>query len=70
MQISYDQYLDKVLGGWIGKSMGGAIGARFEGYKGWIEINPGEMFPAQMPPNDDLDLQILWLKCWKKKAQP
>jgi hypothetical protein len=34
MQLSYDRYLDKVLGSWIGKSMGGAIGARFEGYKG------------------------------------
>ncbi len=31
MQIPYERYLDQVLGGWIGKSVGGAIGARFEG---------------------------------------
>ena len=26
MHLTYADYLDKVLGGWIGKSMGGAIG--------------------------------------------
>ncbi len=68
MHLSYERYLDQILGGWIGKSMGGAVGARFEGNKGWIEISPNEMFPAQMPPNDDLDLQILWLKVLEEKG--
>ncbi len=68
MNLSYERYLDKILGGWIGKSMGGAIGARFEGYKGWIEISPDEMFPEELPPNDDLDLQILWLKVLEEKG--
>ncbi len=68
MQLSYERYLDQVLGGWIGKSMGGAIGARFEGYKGWIELDPAKMFPDKMPPNDDLDLQILWLKVLEEKG--
>jgi hypothetical protein len=68
MQLSYDRYLDQILGGWIGKSMGGAIGARFEGFKGWIEIRPEEMFPPSMPPNDDLDLQVLWLKVLEEKG--
>ena len=68
MQISYDRYLDQVLGGWIGKCIGGTIGARFEGYKGWIEIGPDEMFPDEVPPNDDLDLQILWLKVLEEKG--
>lgn len=68
MRIPYEQYLDKVLGGFIGKSMGGAIGARFEGCKEWIEISPDEMFPDKMPPNDDLDLQVLWLKVLEEKG--
>lgn len=68
MRISYDRYLDQVLGGWIGKSMGGAIGARFEGHKGWIDIGPDEMFPDEIPPNDDLDLQVLWLKVLEEKG--
>ena len=68
MYLSYDRYLDQILGGWIGKCMGGAIGARFEGYKGWIDIGADEMFPAEIPPNDDLDLQILWLKVLEAKG--
>lgn len=68
MQLSYERYLDQILGGWIGKSMGGAIGARFEGYKGWIDLDPADMFPDKMPPNDDLDLQVLWLKVLEEKG--
>lgn len=68
MNLSYERYLDAILGGWIGKSIGGAIGARFEGNKGWIELDPAEMFPAKMPPNDDLDLQVLWLKVLEEKG--
>jgi len=68
MHLDYDVYLDKVLGGWIGKSAGGAIGARFEGTKAYIEISPEEMFPDEMPPNDDLDLQVLWLKVLEEKG--
>ena len=68
MNLTYDRYLDQVLGGWIGKSIGGTIGARFEGYKGWIEISPDEMFPDEIPPNDDLDIQVLWLKVLEEKG--
>ncbi|MBA4389146.1 MAG: hypothetical protein C0404_14330 [Verrucomicrobia bacterium] len=68
MKLSYDAYLDKVFGGFIGKSMGGAIGARFEGNKGWIELEPAKMFPDKFPPNDDLDLQVLWLKVLEEKG--
>ena len=68
MRITYERYLDQILGGWIGKSMGGAVGARFEGNKGWIEINPDEMFPDRMPPNDDLDLQVVWLKVLEERG--
>ncbi len=66
--IPYDRYLDKVLGGWIGKSIGGTIGARFEGRKEWIEVQPDALFPDEVPPNDDLDLQVLWLKVLEEKG--
>ncbi len=68
MKLSYARYLDQVLGGWIGKSIGGTVGARFEGYKGWIELATDAMFPDRIPPNDDLDLQVLWLKVLEKRG--
>ena len=68
MKIDYATYLDHVLGGWIGKSIGGTVGARFEGNKGWIEIDRKDLFPDKVPPNDDLDLQILWLKVLEERA--
>jgi ADP-ribosylglycohydrolase len=68
LQLNYARYLDQVLGGWIGKSIGGTIGARFEGNKGWIDIPSEELFPAKVPPNDDLDLQVLWLKVLEEKG--
>lgn len=66
--LAYERYLDQVLGGWIGKSLGGAAGARFEGYKGWVEVSPDKMLPEKLPPNDDLDLQVLWLKVLEEKG--
>jgi hypothetical protein len=33
MKISYKQYLDKVNGCWLGKSIAGTIGAPLEGRK-------------------------------------
>ena len=68
MQITYERYLDQVLGGWMGKCIGGTIGTRFEGNKSWIEIEPDKLFPDKVPPNDDLDLQILWLKVIEEKG--
>ena len=68
MQLNYDTYLDKVLGGWIGKSIGGTLGALFEGIKCWIDLTLDEIIPETIPPNDDLDLQVLWLKVLEEKG--
>lgn len=59
-RISWEQYYDKVLGGWIGKSLGGTIG-RFEGTKEITHFNIYELLPNGMIANDDLDIQLVWL---------
>jgi ADP-ribosylglycohydrolase len=68
LQLVYQRYVDQVHGGWIGKSMGGTIGARFEGTKEWLNLKPEEMFPPVIPPNDDLDMSVLWLKILEEKG--
>lgn len=66
--LTYEQYLDKVMGGWFGKCLGGAIGAPWECYKGWVEVSAERAVPQEMPPNDDLDLQVLWLGVVEEKG--
>lgn len=66
--IPYSQYLDKVLGGWIGKSIGGVIGARLENHKELKSFTTDDLWPDQMVPNDDLDLQVLWLEALQERG--
>lgn len=62
LTLSYPDYLDKVHGGWIGKCIGGAIGALQENNKSLMNYTIDNVFPATIPPNDDLDLQVLYLQ--------
>lgn len=62
MILNYETYKDKVMGCWAGKNIGGVLGAPFEGFRQYNDID----FYIQdlsdgPPPNDDLDLQIVWL---------
>ncbi|MCX8083256.1 MAG: ADP-ribosylglycohydrolase family protein [bacterium] len=56
----------KIYGCWLGKSIGGSIGGPLEGRKEFLEI-PYRL-PEKILPNDDLDLQLVWLNILKKKG--
>jgi len=62
-----ETYLDKVLGCWTGKNIGGTLGAPFEGKR---ETNDIEFYTHKLNgepiPNDDLDLQLVWLAAVEK----
>lgn len=53
---------DMMKGCWVGKNIGGVLGAPYEGKRG---IFPVDFYVQDLsmgpPPNDDLDLQIVWL---------
>ena len=67
--LSYSRYRDKVLAGWIGKSFGGVIGARLENHKELKNIPLEEVWPeGKMIPNDDLDLQVVWLEAMQERG--
>ena len=67
-ELSYDVFLDKVHGCWYGKCLGGAAGAPVEGVKKIINVSDfTEIFRPDLP-NDDLDLQVLWLDTLEEKG--
>jgi len=66
--LAYEVYLDKVHACWIGKCIGGAIGTQVEGNMAVMDFAYENAFPKEIPWNDDLDLQILWLQVLKGKG--
>jgi ADP-ribosylglycohydrolase len=66
--LAYADYRHRVHGGWLGKSIGGVIGARFENQKQWCEISADQLWPASMVANDDLDIQVLWLEALQERG--
>lgn len=62
MKLDFITYVDKVRGCWTGKNIGGVLGAPFEGMRQYNEISFYQQdLSMGPPPNDDLDLQIVWL---------
>jgi len=69
MKLNRKQYLNQLLGCWNGKNIGGTLGAPFE----WLrQINDVDYYIQEMNgrplPNDDLDLQLLWLLAMEEKG--
>ena len=55
-------FKEKVLGCWYGKNIGGTLGAPFEWKRQFNEVTGYTQKLRGKPlPNDDLDLQLLWL---------
>ena len=67
--MTYEQYLDKVYGCFLGKTVAGTMGAPYEGIKMPLELQFKPEMINTMLPNDDLDLQVLWLDAVKKYGE-
>lgn len=62
MKLDFQTYRDKMIGCWTGKNIGGVLGAPFEAFRQYNDIDFYQQDLTQgPPPNDDLDLQIAWL---------
>jgi ADP-ribosylglycohydrolase len=65
--LNEKDFRDRVFACWLGKNIGGTLGMPFEGKQEmqnvsfYTNLKPGE--PAA---NDDLDLQLLWLKAMEE----
>lgn len=67
-KITYKEYFDKVYGCWLGKCVSGNVGAPYEGMKQFLSLEYSDKYLKEMLPNDDLDLQVLWLEVLKEKG--
>lgn len=62
MVLTRKEYLDRVYACFMGKNIGGTVGAPFEGKRGVFDVTfyTHDLSGGALP-NDDLDLQLLWL---------
>ena len=60
--LGRDEYRDKVYACWLGKNIGGTLGTPFECRKYVNDLTFYDPVPTKPLPNDDLDLQLVWLK--------
>ncbi len=51
----------RLLGCWLGKSIGGTFGLPAEGKMERLNYTFYDPVPTIAPPNDDLELQLVWL---------
>jgi ADP-ribosylglycohydrolase len=60
--IGRDEYRDRVHACWLGKNIGGTLGGPWEGRRHTHALTFYEPVPDRSAPNDDLDLQLVWLR--------
>ena len=65
--MNYNEYKKKVRACWLGKNIGGTLGAPFEAYR---QVFDADYYTHDITkgvlPNDDLDLQLLSLNAAEK----
>lgn len=66
LKLSKKAYEDSVYGCWIGKNIGGTIGTPYERCRDELDIKGFSTKPGEPLPNDDLDLQLVWLYLLEK----
>jgi hypothetical protein len=61
VKLNFETYKDKVRAAWIGKNIGGTMGGPFEGKREVLDCKGFSTEKGKALPNDDLDLQLVWL---------
>lgn len=70
MKIDLQTYKDKVRACFLGKNIGGTLGAPFEGKRGVIDLDYyTHDLSLGVLPNDDLDLQLVWLSAAERHGK-
>ncbi len=62
IKLNREEMFDRVMGCWLGKSIGGTLGMPLEGKKGLFDLTYYDPVPEGAIFNDDLDIQLVWLR--------
>lgn len=62
IRLNPEKLRDKIYACWMGKNMGGTMGTPYEGTRELLDIQGFVTKEGEVLPNDDLDLQLVWLK--------
>lgn len=62
LTLNRNEIRDKIYGCWLGKNIGGTIGTPYEGRTEMQDISGFSSKKGEPLPNDDLDLQLVWLR--------
>ncbi len=68
IRVDEQIYYDKVYACWLGKNIGGTLGAPWELDKSLHELTFYDPVPTEAAANDDLDLQLVWLKMLQERG--
>ena len=61
VELNKEVIRDKILACWTGKNIGGTMGAPYEGNRDILDVKGFATEKGIALPNDDLDLQLVWL---------
>ncbi len=59
--LNKNELRDKIYACWLGKNIGGTLGTPFEAKQEVLDVKGFNSEPGCPLPNDDLDLQLVWL---------
>ncbi|MGC9317334.1 MAG: ADP-ribosylglycohydrolase family protein [Armatimonadota bacterium] len=68
IRLAERQYRDRVHACWLGKNIGGTLGTPYEGRKEILDLDFYDPVPDEPLPNDDLDLQLVWLRMVQQRG--
>lgn len=68
LKFNKEKLRDKIYACWVGKNMGGTLGAPYEGKPQMNDVKGFVTKPGEVLPNDDLDLQLVWLKAMEERG--
>lgn len=60
--FSVEELRDRIFACWLGKNIGGTLGTPYEGTRELLDITGFASKAGEPLPNDDLDLQLAWLR--------